>query len=1205
MSTTTRLLAAMVLIVAAAASGAFAQGTTSRLVGVVTDPQGAAIPGATVTLANEDTGVAFTTRSTNSGTYVFEALQVGRYTVTVEMGGFKKFVSGGNRVAIGQPTTVNAVLSLGAVTETVEVSGGAQAVQTSSSGNFGTVLEEKVVRDLPIVGTRGRNPLGLVETQPGVVQGANTGGGVHVHGARDRSWNYTLDGIDTNETSAGGSNFSPLRANPDSLAEFKVLTGNFTAEYGRNSGGQVAMITRSGGNEMHGSLFYFYRTPRFNANEWENNINKVGKRQFVQHIPGFSLGGPIQKNKTFFFVNVQALRTHETGTFTRLVYTGQARQGNWRYVAGGRNQPAGVAGAVVDANGNVLPGFNIGTYNIPGSDPQGLGLDPTIQRTIGMTPLPNNFTVGDGLNVAGFTFATPQTEKQGDVVLKIDHVINARNQVFLRLAGGNQDTLCDQVNGGDPRFPGLPCVVNTERRPRNVALNWRWTPGSTVTNELVVGGNHFTFNFDIPTADPAKPTFDFTAITVPEEFEFGNLRTINTYQLVDNLSWVRGRHNMRFGTNIRYQQHKDVRGSVAGFNVHPLVDFSTTVNSVDPLAFRLPSDMNVTNDLPALRSHINFLLGRVGQISQSFVSLGDAYGPAGTKFEFDARFPELDFYAQDNWKLRKNLTVDLGLRWEMKLSPRNPQGLVRRPDQRVAADASSTNTLRWVEGKLYDDDLFSLAPSVGLAWDPTGSGRSSLRANYRLAYDRINTFLFSSAVFQSIPGITRGIANTEFGQSGGRLRNLPQLTPPAANPNDFLQPAAVSSARITVVDPEFTSPRTHAWALSYQRELFRRTVFEATYIGRRADRLFGAYNANQAIYRQNGFLDAFNIVKAGGESPLMNQLLGPDTRRLAGESGSQMVRRLFQTQLALNSVAALASALGTRIQDGRTLPELAGLGSFFFFPYPQFLGTTNVIDSGDWSRYNALELTLQRQFSNGLGFLLGYTLAFSKDTRSFDPAFTVVSTANAQSASSTPFDIDDRSLNYAWSDFDRRHAVQGRWVWELPFGRGKRFANSEGLLDRLVGGWEMSGFLVWVSGRPFTAYSGSNTFSSVVQTPANCSGCSADQGHLSDDPATGVLFYFDADQRARFSTPGPGEFSNLGRNFFRGPTSFRMDFGLLKHFRIRKDDSLEYRVDVTNLTNHPTFGFPTATITSSLFGRVRDNVLSGSRKIQMGLKYVF
>ena len=215
---------------------AAAQGTTSRVVGTVADSGGGKVPGATITLTNEATGVSFNTVSNETGSYSFEAVQVGQYTLTVELQGFKKFVSTNNTVNIGDPATINAVLAPGGLAESVEVRASSQVVQTSTSGNLGTTFDQRTIESLPILGGRGRNPLDLVLTQPGVVSGANTGGGVHVNGARDRSWNFTLDGIDTNESSAGGSNFSPLRTNPDALAEFKVLTGNTTAEYGRNSG---------------------------------------------------------------------------------------------------------------------------------------------------------------------------------------------------------------------------------------------------------------------------------------------------------------------------------------------------------------------------------------------------------------------------------------------------------------------------------------------------------------------------------------------------------------------------------------------------------------------------------------------------------------------------------------------------------------------------------------------------------------------------------------------------------------------------------------------------------------------------------------------------------------------------------------------------------------------------------------------------------
>ncbi|HSC26517.1 MAG TPA: carboxypeptidase regulatory-like domain-containing protein [Vicinamibacterales bacterium] len=1198
-----------VCMLATSAAAAYGQGTTSRVTGTVTDSSGAVIPGASVTLSNDLTGVSFEAVTNASGGYLFEAVQVGTYTITVQLQGFKKFVSSGNRVAIGEPTTINVSLAIGGLEEAVEVRATSQVVQSSTTGNLGTTFDQRTIESLPILGGRGRNPLDLVLTQPGVVSGANTGGGVHVNGARDRSWNFTLDGIDTNESSAGGSNFSPLRTNPDALAEFKVLTGNQTAEYGRNSGGQVAMITRSGNNKFSGTGFYFDRRPKYNANEWENNIDQQPKRNFTQKMPGFSIGGPILRNKTFFFVNSQWLRAEQTLTQTRMVYTDLARRGIFRYVIGGRNRPAGVSGASVDENGNVLPGVNIGTYNIGANDPQGLGYDPEIQRIIGLTPPPNNFTTGDGLNTAGFTFVAPEEEEQFDFVTKIDHNFNNQHAAFVRISKGYQNTNCDSVNGGLERYPGLGCIVNTERSPYNWAGNWRWSPGGTLVNEFVVGQNHFTFDFVIPSSDTSRPTFTGTPITNPETFDVGNLRTIDTWQIVNNLSWLKGPHSIKLGTNIRMQRHTDTRGSVAGQNVGQYVNFSTSVNTVDPATFGIPSDINTQFDRPALQNNINFQLGRVGSISQGFVQQGNAYAPGGTLFNFQAWYHELDFYAQDTWKPRSNVTVDAGIRWEVKLSPSNPENLIRRPNQRVAAGEPPSTTLRWEEGELYDDDWNNFAPSIGIAWDPKNDGKSVLRGNYRMAFDRINTFVLSSAIFQSIPGITTSVVNTAFGQSGGRLlQGLPSIAP-TASPGDFLQPPSPSSSLITVVDTEFQTPITHAWAISYQREIFRQALIEVAYVGRRAENLFGAYNANQVEIFDNGFLDAFNVVKAGGESALMNQLAGPDTRRQAGETGSQMVRRLYTSELTLNSVAAVASSLGSRIQSGQLLTEQAGLGPHFFLAYPQFLGGTRVIDSNDYSRYHALEVKLDRRFADGYSYLIGYTLSRSKDTRSFDPTFTVYSTGSGQSASSTPFDINNRDLNYALSDFDRTHVFQAQAVYELPFGQGQRYGGSvAGWTDVLIGGWTLSGQLVAQSGRPMTVYAGSNTLTNVVQTPANCTGCSRDLGSVHEEvnsAGSAIVWYFNPDERSRFSIPGPGEFSNVGRNYFRGPGGWFLNLSLAKRTHIVGDQILEIRADSTNVFNNPTFGFPTLTQTSTLFGRIRDNVLSGSRKIMLGVKYYF
>ena len=588
----------------------WSQGTTSRLLGTVSDPTGAVVAGANVELTNQATNQRFSGKSSDAGTYLFDSIQSGSYTVTVDAAGFRKFTARQNAVTIGQPTTVNIRLEVGQVTETVEVSGAYEAVQTSTSGNFGNLFTQQAIADMPIVGLRGRNPVNLVFLQPGVVSGANTGGSSHVNGARDRAWNYTLDGVDVNEVSSGGSETTPTKMNPDSLAEFRVMTSNVTADSGRNSGAQVAMVTRSGSNEFHGSAVFFYRTPRLNANEWENNVLNVGKRQLVQNIWGGSVGGPIWKNKTFFFLNYQDLHALETSNVTRTVYTDSARRGQWRFVRGGRNGPAGTANAAVDMSGNVLPGLNIGAYNMVTSDPARLGIDKRIADMVGQTPLPNRFDFGDGLNTAGFTFNPARRDDNYDLTMKFDHIINAKNTVFARIYFGKQATLCDSTNGGQELFPGLSCLVNTAREPNNLAFNWRYNPAPAITNEFVFGRSYFKYNFDQPNKSLSTYTLDSAPITVPADTSFGNLRTLRTWQVVDNATWTRGAHAVKFGTNLRIQTHWDDRGSIAGLNAAPGLNFATSVNPVDPTAFGLPPDINQSFDRAPLENNINFLLAR-------------------------------------------------------------------------------------------------------------------------------------------------------------------------------------------------------------------------------------------------------------------------------------------------------------------------------------------------------------------------------------------------------------------------------------------------------------------------------------------------------------------------------------------------------------------------------------------------------------------
>jgi Carboxypeptidase regulatory-like domain len=1215
------------------AGQALGQGTTSRLTGTVVDSSGAAVPGATVALTNEATNVSFTTQTGNSGAYAFDLIPAGTYQVAIEKSGFKKFITTGNVVQINQPATVNIIMQVGDVSAQVTVEATAEAVQTSSSGNIGSTLNQQTLESLPVVGLRGRNPLDLLNFQPGFVSGANTGGGNHVHGSRDRAFNYTLDGIDVNETSAGGSNFTPLRMNPDSLQEFQLVTGNFTAELGRSSGAQVTMVTKSGTNDIHGNAFEFYQTPRFNAKTYPSTINNTPKEQFVQHIFGGTIGGPIIKNKLFYFANLQMLRSYDTALVTRTVYTQSARNGIFRYVVGRANAPNGSATAAVDASGNAtLPACSatvttlcFRTYDIA-NNAANITRDSALMTAINAQPLPNNFNVGDGLNSAGFNFASPQREKQYDFVTKVDYALNERNNFYARYAKGNQTSFGDSANGGRPVFPSSPNLVDTVRDPINLAINYRWNPTARLVNEFILGLNKFAFSFDTPQPDPAA-NYTFLTIATPNTNFVRNARKLRTWQFIDNVTLDFSPHVFKTGLNFRFGRHIDDRSSVAGIGLEPAVSFGGAAGYT---AFALPASGATSinaNDLTTLQSAINNQLGRVNNVSQAFVSDPNnpgQFAPLGTRWAFTANYPELDFYAQDNWRIRPNLVFDLGLRWEIKLNPRSDGRSILVPNLPVSLGNAGTNALRWVEGDLFKNDFGVIMPSIGFAWDPFKSGKTSIRGNYRMASDRIASQLLGASVFQNIPGNALGAVNTAFGQGGGLYRNVGPIISgltPSSTPDALRQPAAFGAGSINVFDPNFQFPQIHSWSLSFQREIARQMVVEVNYIGKKGVHLMGGYNANQVNInakvagQSESFLDAFNTVRSSttANSPLINLLL---TGSATNNTGTALFRTLSPAALTQGSVATLATAVSQRLcaaanvtagvctsaNLNRRLLDVNGFSSLLQ-PFSQFTGGLNVFDSNDYSMYHGLELILRRQMRGGT-FQVSYTLSRSMDNRSFDPTFTTVATGTAQSASSTPFDNSNRRLNYAWSDFDRRHVVQGYSVIELPFGNGHKFlSNVPRALDVVIGGWQLSNTLQIQSGRPFTVYSGLNTFSNVVGSLADCNGCSRKEGKLLLE--SGRNFWFDATSRAKFTAPAPGSIGNTGRNFFIGPPSFVMGLSMNKKFRVTERVNFDLRVDSTNFTNTPSFAAPTAVLTSTIFGRINDSVTSAERRVQIAGKLNF
>src|SRR5215475_9989983 len=379
-----------IALVCLLAGPAWSQVSSSRIEGTVVDATNAVIANASVKVTNEDTGVSFDAKTGSTGTYTVPSLTPGTYTVKVTHQGFEAFTSTHNVLSIGAPLVVNITLKVGAATETVEVQGAYERIETTNAA-LSDVMTTQQIQNLPL---NGRNPLSLLTLEPGVVQRStqSAGSGTHVYGSRDRAHNVTIDGIDANESTVPNPQSNIQRLTPDNVQEFRTVTLDPTAEYGRNSGANVMVATKSGTNAIHGDLFYFNRNTVFNANEWFNNANRQPKPDLKLNQYGFDVGGPILKNKTFFFGSFQNNDIRQTGPISSafggipLVYTATARSGIFRYVRGTVNGVTSNSRSLVDASGNLLPGVPVcsgavttncvASYNMFANDPKAIGGDP-------------------------------------------------------------------------------------------------------------------------------------------------------------------------------------------------------------------------------------------------------------------------------------------------------------------------------------------------------------------------------------------------------------------------------------------------------------------------------------------------------------------------------------------------------------------------------------------------------------------------------------------------------------------------------------------------------------------------------------------------------------------------------------------------------------------------------------------------------------
>jgi hypothetical protein len=1221
-----------ILLVAAVC--ALGQTGTSRITGTVIDPQGAVVPDAQVTLRNEATGVTHTGKTTSAGIFAFIDIPVGQYTITVEAAGFRKYLSTKNVLEVGKPLGADVRLEIGTANEVVEVQGGAERIE-SSNAMLGDVVAQRAIRDLPL---NGRNPLTLITLEPGLVQRTNggAGSGTHVNGSRDRAHNVTIDGIDANEASVPNPQSNLYRLNPDNVQEYRVVTHNPTAELGRNSGANVAIATRSGTNEFHGDIFEFFRNDALNANEWFNNAQRVERPKIRLNMFGVEGGGPIKKDKTFFFAGWQGQRIIFSQPIAQsfgipTIYTQSALSGLFRYFIPDPKNPLVINGQTIQQNSPLLVDPNTGalrvplcggsvtvncvtTYNIFGSDPRGIGADQKVFAFLNKYPLPNAFGFGDGLNTAGYVWNPPQRTVGPHFIGRIDHRFDENNSMFGRYIHADQDSKDGDLLNARPKvFPNFPPLGETLRQSRNLALNYRRVISPNIVNEFITGFARFKFFFTFGESNPDFPDiepYDFADISEPVLNIPHTERALTTIQFVDNLSIVRGAHVIRAGLNIRLLRHNDVRGLVGGFNLAPTITFAASTRPPSGFTFPptflpvSPTNPNgragiASGDLSRLQNAVNNLLGIPARITQGYIGNlnDDKFLGTGGLFVSGTRAKQYNYYVQDEWKVNPRLTFNYGLRIEYNPAPTEANDLVYVPDKPIDG---SQGPVDFVRAKRWygNDNSLAIAPRLSFAWDPFGRGDTVIRAGYGIAYDPISTFMVT-AIAGKVPGlgtqcrVTVGQAPAAGCQSVPDLRineGFPlELPPPTSQPSSFTGPPPaprLTAPDIGVFDQNLKLPTVHEWTLNLQRQLPWNFVAQVGYVGKRGTRLLRAYDLNQIKTDQPGLLDSFlaaqqNLAKGcrpdgtGCPAGVTGQPIGILNVLFPGSSGINSGTSI--TDLQRNAYANLLQRVD------QTNITAKGFPADYFRPNPQF---TQIfyIDSGGNSYYHALQVQLRRQQTAGLTYGLAYTLGKSIDDMSVDPVGASSGGGLSTTNSRTPTDIRNWRLDRARSDFDNRHVLVTYGLWDIPVGKDRRyFANVPGYINQIIGGWTINGIFNYQSGEPYSVQSGSLTTSNTHVSFADIIGPKPRTGLFEVPNVIGPVV-FDAKgfvnncvetaNGGKFCIPAPGTNGNSGRNIFDSPSYWNFDFGLLKDFVITERIRLQFRTEMFNAFNAVNFENP-------------------------------
>jgi hypothetical protein len=1160
-----------------------AQLTTGTITGTVTDQSGAAVPGASVSAKNTETGLTRTTVTGPTGRYEHPNLPIGMYEVTATSAGFQTSVRGGVTLSVGQNPVVDHALQVGNVTEQVTVTGEVSLVETTTA-TVSQLVDEKTVEELPL---RDRDLMQLTYLQPGVMK-STSGSGVFsgmgekitVAGARHTQNLFLLDGVSNTDFSNNPQGASGAYTGAETVKEFQIITNNYSAEYQSTAGGIVSAVTKSGTNTIHGSGFWTMRNDNLDANSFGNNrsVPFVPKRDFSRNQFGGSLGGPIIRDKTFYFGSYEGFRQDEKDTDTIDTFTDATRAGILPIADGGNGDgvtPTEIVNPIVKRYMDLWPRPNT-PFQYANDEAFGIRQEPCDDEFGPATQLCDHNSDGS------VTLLAPGWDEREVVedflAAKIDHQFAGQKMGMLSGSYNFSDSHDFSTNALTELGSGTVDGASDSRK-HTLGVSHTSVITPVTINEFKFGYSWSTLRGDIPLT-----TQDFSDLAnLPGRTLFGELSAplaegigwrVNfskynqtSYQFKESLSTSRGAHSFRLGTEVklfRFAQESCSRGCNGVWDWDDINAFLRNEPAV--LEIFTPGHDNPERKMKQL------LFGG---------------------------------YFQDNWQMMPTLTLNLGLRYEFTTVPKEENGLVSslrhhqdpfisvsqevKDDPRYANDPSMPET---IDGFFLNPTLKSFSPRLGFAWAP-GSKKFSIRGGTGIFYEYPMLYNIRTVLQEAPPFVLTGNLPRATAQAAGL--NL-QLRPGIGGDPAFT-PLLTSTPNARAMEYDMKNVTIYRWSLTLQQELATGTVVSAGYTGSRGVHLWhqSLSNANRWI----GFPDNPTGQKVWPLDP-RNRTTGGVTTANAGADCANL---------------------------GRNLP--ACIAPFAGRINPNF-GEIRIQSANADSYFHGLAIGAQQRMTRGISFQLAYNWSKSVDSGSG-----VTSGGDEYPQGQRDgFAYWDMRAKKGLSQFDRRHTLTTNFTYEMP---GQ---DATGIVGRVVGGWKISGIVTAQGGNYLSLGNSSNvTIRAVSPDPGLGLRPNLIPGGDHNPVVGGRFIYYDHDQflpqfctgiPARVGSIAnaraqqvpvcqrgdaeyyPGVLGQVGRNTLRAPGSVVVDMSIQKDFRFGENQRAQFRAEAFNAFNKANMGGPGTTPfdasgrPSSTFG-VTEQITSGGtpRTIQLGLKYTF